>query len=533
MTQPLTFPELVALPEDTQEREWAYNALDCTGTRRVWDVLRPRLSGARELTYSFHRALQAPVMAMMRRGVLVDQAARKLAIAGLERELELTIRDVNALPELRVWDALEKITGFCKKAGFGKRHKWQKGVADCPERVCTVCGQHRMVRALFNPNSTAQCAHLFHALFGWALEKNKKGEVSEDEEVLEKYERKYPKYSALLRLCLRARELKKQLGFLKSRLSSDGRMMSTFNVAAAWTSRFSSSKNPKGLGTNLQNISERHRYIFTADPGMELFYADLERAESLVVANVSGDEAYIAAHKGDTHTLVASLLWPELPWTGDPKADKDVAKALPEWDQAPGHDFRFQAKRIQHGSNFGLTPKGIALIAHIPQFAADTAQGRYFEAFPGIQAWQRKVRQMVEAQVPIVNPFGYTVELMGRPWDGHTWRQALSLVPQSTVAHALNLGLWRAWREWDPELLQALAQVHDAILGQGRASQRDEWSQALVRAMSIPIWVDGFDGKRRLMNIGVEVMVGRNWGKFNDDPKKGRVNLGGLKVIHV
>jgi hypothetical protein len=51
--------------------------------------------------------------------------------------------------------------------------------------------------------------------------------------------------------------------------------------------------------------------------------------------------------------------------------------------------------------------------------------------------------------------------------------------------------------------------------------------------MTIPIWVTGVDDVKRIMTIGVEVMVGHNWGKFNDNPAKGRVNLDGLKVIHV
>jgi len=113
--------------------------------------------------------------------------------------------------------------------------------------------------------------------------------------------------------------------------------------------------------------------MFIADPGKVLCYADLKQAESLTVAYLAGDEAYIEAHKsGDTHTFVARMIWPDLPWTGDIWKDKAWAKEhMPEWDPADGHDFRFQSKRIQHGGNYGMSPYGVARVAHIPVAEAE------------------------------------------------------------------------------------------------------------------------------------------------------------------
>lgn len=521
-----------------QLREWAYNALDCTGTRKVWDAISPRLNANQARTYAFHRALQAPCLAMMRRGVRVDQKALADVMAGLKRELKRISKELNALPVvMEKWDVLEKVTGLCPSPPLGKHHKWPRGEADTPERKCTRCGQARMVRAPFNPNSHDQCARLFHVILGWPREENKNGEESVDDEVLERLIGKYPDFVNLLEPIREARGIRKQIGFLSSRQTPDGRMPSSFNPAAAWTSRFSSSKSPNGLGTNLQNVTESLRYIFVPDPGWELFYADLERAESLVVAFVAGDEGYIAAHNGDTHTLVASYLWPELPWVGEPKADKALAETLPPWDQAPGHNWRFQAKRIQHGSNFGLQPPGIARIAHIPVKVAAAAQGRYFDAFPGIPRWQKWVRELVNEQAPIINPFGFEVSLFGRPWDGHTWRQGLSLVPQSTVAHVLNLGLWRIWRDLDipgaETEVQVMAQIHDAVFGQWRKEQRAVAARLVKERMVMPFPVKGVDGKVRTCTISVEIMAGGNGSKKNTKPEKGRLNPNGLEVLHV
>lgn len=526
-----------------QEREWAYNALDCTGTRKVWDALIPRLNANQARTYALHKSLMAPTLAMARRGVLVDRVALAEAVGsmvpprGLLGDLTKIVRTINKLSELAAWDKLDTVTGLCPSPPLGKHHKWPRGVPDSPERKCEKCGTARMRKSPFNPNSHPQCCHLFHTLWGWPEMENKNGEKSVDDEVLEKLIELHPEKGVVLEAIRDARGIKKQLSFLKSKLTPDGRMPSTFNVAAAWTSRFSSNKNPYQLGTNLQNITESLRYVFIADPGKELFYADLERAESLVVAFVSGDEGYIAAHSGDTHTLVATYLWPDLPWPGDPAGNKALAETLPPWDPVPGHNWRFQAKRIQHGSNFGLQPRGIARIAHIPEREAISAQGRYFSAFPGIPQWQGYVRTLVREQMPIVNPLGFEVSLFGRPWDGHTWRQGLSLVPQSTVAHILNLGLRRVWRDLDtpeaPVPVWCMAQVHDAILGEWNVEQRMEAAKAVKERMIIPFPVKGVDGKTRMCQISVEILAGRNWGKKNLKPEKGRLNPFGQEVLHV
>lgn len=510
-----------------QDRYWAYCGLDCTGTREVFDVLHPRLDEDTARTYGFERGLQAPAFTMMRRGVLVNEVARKRAVKELEKELRRLERAINDLPEVyEVWDAKELETGKCKANRGGEgRHKWPRGEPD-ETRRCELCDAPRMKPQPFNPASPQQSMHLFRDLHRVPLPTLRKKDKSYgiDEDVLLRIKTKMPELTRLVDLMLELRGVKKQLGFLNAQLGPDGRFYSSFNVGAAWTGRWSSSKNPFGLGGNMQNIAERHRHIFRADPGYTMFYADLKQAESLLVSYLAGDEGYIEAHKsGDTHTHVARLVWEEdLPWTGDLAKDKKIAKSTnPPWDQAPGHDYRFQAKRIQHGGNYGLTPPGISMIAKIPKAAAEEAYDNYHNAFPGIQVWQRATRVEVSEQRPLVNPLGRRIRLFGRPWDGHTYKQGLSYRPQSGVADVLNLALWRLWREHDPHLVQVLAQIHDAILGQFPTDRRDEAIAAIVEAMTIPVEVLGADGKWRTMTIPVEIAIGQNWGKRGEDNPDG------------
>lgn len=514
-----------------QIKSWLYNTLDVTGTLEIAQTLLPMLKPHSQMTYDFERAQQAPAMSMMVRGIKVDVPLRNKMIKELEKELAKDLIAIGEMPVIKnIWDGTELETGICP-ANTGKHHKWPRGVPD-EKRSCDLCHTPRIKPTLFNPNSNHQGRHLFYDLLKIPSMMNKKREISVDEDTLRRLGQKYPQHREITDKILDARNKEKQLGSLNAKLTATNRYTSTFNVGTAWTARWSSSQSPFKQGGNLQNVAERHRQMFIADPGYDIAYVDKMQAESKVVAYVSGDEAYIKAHNdGDPHTFVARLVWPDHDWTGDLKKDKKLAKGInPTWDPAPGHDIRFQSKRIQHGSNFGLTPQGIAMIAKIPLKEARTAQAKYYNAFPGIPDFQSYIIQKVANHEPIVNPLGYSVLLTGRPWDGHTQKQGLSLIPQSTVAFLLNLAMLIVWDEFDPHSAQLLAQVHDALLMQYLTGRLDILKR-FATAMSIPLPVTDYKGVTREMKIEVEAAYGKNWGHFNDDPKRGRINLDGLKEL--
>lgn len=526
MARIITLEEAQKLPPG-QIKDWLYNSLDVTGTHEVADTLLPRLTPATERTYAFERALQAPAFSMMMKGVRVDTDKRNAMVKELKREF---VRELKLISKMKgvadVWDGQELETGFCPKE-LGKHHKWpraKKGETPIPEheRHCERCNAPRIKPKPFEPTSAIQVKHLFYGIHKLEPIYNKDDKVSADDDTLDKIGNKYPKLRHITEALRNVRDLGKQLGTLNAKLTPDNRYPSSFNVGAAWTGRFSSSKNPFGQGGNLQNVAERHRSTFIPDVGFDIAYIDLKQAESNVVAHVAGDEAYIEAHKiGDVHTFVTRLVWPDMPWTGDIKKDKVIAKTNPEWDQAPGHDFRFQAKRIQHGSNFGLTPFGIAMIAHIPVAEAKKAQANYFKAFPGIRAWQESIGAKIRNHEPLTNLAGRTIYLFGRPWDGHTFKQGLAFIPQSTVADILDLAMIRIWDKFDPYTIQLLAQVHDALLAQYPSGKIDIVREA-VRMMQIPVPVNG-----RTMIIEPEIAVGSNWGHAGKD------NPDGLKEIEL
>ena len=512
---------LAADEKPSQLKDWAYNSLDVTGTREVANELLSQLSPAQARTYAFERALQSPAMSMMLRGVRVNQPLRQAMVKELKQELRKDEKQISIHREVKpLWDGSEIETGVCSNT-FGRRHRWPRGVPDGPDRCCLTCGISRVRYKPYEATSAKQTHHLIYDLHKIPPYSNKKGKVSTDDDTLTRIARKHPEIAGLCQAILLIRDKQKQLGTLGARLGTDGRYYSSFNVGAAWTGRFSSSKNPYRLGGNLQNVAPKHRRVFISDPGMELGYPDYMQGESNIVAHLSGDPKYIEAHKkGDVHTYVARLTWPELPWTGDLKKDKKVANQNPPWDTAEGHTYRFFSKGNAHGCNFGLTPYGVSMRSQIPIAQAKQFYNNYMTEFDYIPAWQDHIRKEVMEHRPLTNPLGRVWLPYGRAWDKHTWRQALSFLPQSLLADMDDIALYRVWLELEEEGVELLAQVHDALFHQFPQGRYDLEREVMQR-MRIPVPVTDFQGVTRLMVIGVETATGRNWGHASPDNTHG------------
>ena len=545
MTRTVTFEEAIELTGVL--RHWAYNAADTTGTRTIHNVLWPRVQRAprKLIVYNTQMAFQNPAFAITRRGILIDQPRREAVLEHLGAEIEAALAAVDAHPLVRaLWDGKEKETGTCPKSKRKDgKHTWSKEFSDECDRICEMCSSPRFVPSPFNANSSAQVYHLLIDLVGIPPQKNKKGDLSADVEVLMRLRERAPggtprevrkrwaDISDIIgyetddalgvegRGILHVRSLAKQRGEVAAPLSLAGRYMSTAQIGATWTGRSSSAKAPDNLGGNTQNKAQRIRPMFRADPGYEFGNFDLMRAESMVVAYLADDPAYIEAHHTDTHTFVARLLWPDMPWTGDIKRDAALAKAsTPPWDTAPGHDWRFQAKRVQHGSNYGLTPRGISMLAHIPLAAAEEAQGRYFDAFPGIRnVYQYNIIDRIRAGLPLVSPLGREIPLLGRPWDRATHRQGFSAIPQGFVADVVWMACYLIYKDLDPHMVQLLQNGFDSMLCQWRPKDREIAIREIVARMTIPIKMPS--GKT--LTIPVEGAAGANWGKRSKDNPNG------------
>jgi DNA polymerase-1 len=206
----------------TTENLWIYNGLDCCITLEVLNALLSQLDNHTAATYEFSRALQAPVLEMNTRGVLVDEEERWRVVVDYRKKIEFLQGQLYTI----------------LKEGLGVDINWR---------------------------SPHQLKHLFYEVLGYAPIK-KKGKVTVDRDALEKLQLQFlarPIISHILLL----RDIAKKEGFLRTEIDTDGRIRTSFNIAGTNTGRFSSSLSEFGTGTNLQNVEDQLRRVFVADPG--------------------------------------------------------------------------------------------------------------------------------------------------------------------------------------------------------------------------------------------------------------------------
>jgi DNA polymerase-1 len=461
------------------EKLWIYNGLDCCVTLEVLNAVKPQLNEVTSRVYDFARALQAPILEMECRGLLVDKSKRNEVYEQLSLQLKI------------VHDSLAEILS----EGLGVEN--------------------------LNPSSPAQLKQLFYETLGLPPVRNRKG-VTTDRKALERL-RGYFQAECICNHILLIRDINKKLGVLRTGIDSDGRIRTSYNIAGTDTGRLSSYASAFGSGTNLQNITGELRYIFVADPGKKLAYIDLEQAESRAVGaiiwNLFRDGRYLdACESGDLHTMVCQLCWQDLPWTSDPSENKLIAKQ-PFYRH---FDYRDAAKRLGHATNYFGKPPHIAKEVHIPQPLVEQFQQKYLPAF-GISTWHNWVRSKLFRDGFINTFMGRHRWFFGRRTDSETIRAAIAFEPQSAVADYLNRGLFQVWRS---NLVELNLQVHDAIVFQYPEEKENEIIPQVQKLLEIEIPL--MHG--RSFRIPTEAFVGWNW-SYSRNAKKELINPDGLELF--
>jgi len=457
------------------ERSQIYNGLDCTVTSEVLSVLLPQLDNHTGGTYNFSRSLQGPVLEMRLRGVLVDAIRRGEVVEEYHEKLE-------AFEE-----SLEEIVrGSCGMFGFNWR-------------------------------SPTQLMELFYDRLGIPPIR-RLGRPTVNRDALEKME-VYPIAMAICFHIKCLRDLGKKISVLKTEIDPDGRMRTSYNIGGTTTGRLSSSFSEFGTGTNLQNIEEALRSIFIADPGMKMAYADAQQGESRCVGaiewNLFGDGTYLnACERGDLHTNVAKLVWPNLGWTNDAERDRELA----EEPYYRHYDRRFMCKKIGHGSNYGGKPRTLGIQAHVEQDLIEDFQSKYFSAFPAHQRWHEHVEDQIRRSGYLISLTGRKRCFWGRRDDPAVLREAIAFDPQGSLADILNRGMLKVW---EANQCQLLMQIHDAILFQYPQEAEDEIVPLVLDQLRYPIQLKG----RREFVIPYGVKTGWNWGIYHAE-----TNPDGLKT---
>lgn len=479
MVKIINTAELDQLSLSADENHWVYNGLDNCVTLEIYNELNATIDETARRTYEFSKALQAPVLEMNMRGVLINQNRRRAVIKDFEAKTRIL--------EAQLMTILS-------------------GVFDLRD---------------FNWASPKQCKNLLYEVMNLPVQKKRNAAgifaPSTDRAALEKLSIYYIA-EPIINHVLALRDLGKSLGFLRTPLDR-GRLSPGHSIAATKTGRFNSAEDDGGVGTNLQNITGALRSIFVADPGMKLCNIDLTQGDSRNVGALcwnlfaEEDEAFAgsyldACESGDLHTIVTKMVQPQLAW--GTAADKVIAEQ-PFYRQKT---YRDGSKALGHGSNYLGKAAHMAKQTKFPAAAVIEFQARYFEAFPCIPAWHKNVFWRLEHLSFLESPFGRRRFFFGRHNDDATRREAVAHVPQSMTADENHIALLNLWRTNKVELL---IDGHDAILFQFPEELEDEIVPWALEVTKAPLVL----AKGREFLVPYEAKTGWNWGNSSPDNPDG------------
>jgi DNA polymerase-1 len=257
---------------------------------------------------------------------------------------------------------------------------------------------------------------------------------------------------------LRHRDVSKLKSIVDSLIpmaGEDGRIHTTFNQMVAATGRLSS------VDPNLQNIpirtelGRRIRQGFVVGPGYEcLLTADYSQIELRIMADLSGDEALIAAFESghDFHAATASRVF-----------------GIPP--EQVGPEQRAKIKAMNYGLAYGLSAFGLSGQLRVSVEEARGLMEEYFKEFGGVRDYLQSV--VARARVD-----GYTSTIKGRrrylpdlTSDNRQRREmaermALNAPIQGSAADVIKVAMLRVAAALADAGLRSrmLLQVHDELI---------------------------------------------------------------------
>ncbi len=272
-----------------------------------------------------------------------------------------------------------------------------------------------------------------------------------------------------------------------------GRLHTTFYQAGTATGRLSSA-NP-----NLQNIPIRTelgrgiRAAFIAEPGHVLLTADYSQIELRLLAHFSRDPLLVEAYRrgDDIHTLTASQVF-----------------GVPPLMVTPDH--RRQAKVVNFGIVYGLSPFGLSQQLGIATSEAKLFIANYFEKYKGVRAFIDKTLEEARRDMKVRTLFGRVrpipdINSKNPNQRGFAERTAVNTPLQGTAADLIKIAMIRI----DAAVLEQglksrmTLQVHDELVFEVPENEV-ETMQLLVREQmekAHPLAVP----------LQVEMGVGANW----------------------
>ena len=295
---------------------------------------------------------------------LMDGMMRELREKGmgfLYDEVEMPLCDVLFSME-SVGFALDRSVLTELHETFSKRQN------ELAEQIYAEAGER------FNILSTKQLGAILFEKLGLPPQKKNKTGYSTDSDTLDALKDRHPIVPLITEYRFVAKvDATFVEGLLKS-IAADGRVHTSFKQCVTATGRISSAE------PNLQNIPVRTaegreiRKAFVASPGNVLVGADYSQIELRLLAHISGDENMIDAFNSgaDIHRRTAAEVF-HTPFEEVTKEQRSAAKA------------------VNFGIVYGISDFGLAQNLGIPVKTAGSYIKRYFERYPGVQAYLKNI----------------------------------------------------------------------------------------------------------------------------------------------
>ena len=261
---------------------------------------------------------------------------------------------------------------------------------------------------------------------------------------------------------------------LQERINPEtGRVHTSFSQAVASTGRLASSD------PNLQNIPIRTeegrkiRRAFVAEEGHSLLSVDYSQIELRLTAHIAEVAALRQAFLDgqDIHAITASQVF------GVPIEGMDPM-------------IRRQAKAINFGIIYGISPFGLARNLGIPQGQAKAYIEAYFERYPGIRDYMERTKAACRETGFVETLFGRKVHMPGindknPARRGFSERAAINAPIQGSAADIIKRAMIRV----PPALAKArlsarmLLQVHDELLFEVPEAELDATAEVVKEVM--------------------------------------------------
>lgn len=280
---------------------------------------------------------------------------------------------------------------------------------------------------------------------------------------------------------------------LPEMVDDNSKLHTTFSTWVAPTGRLSSSD------PNLQNIPIRSelgkeiRKAFVAGEGKLLISADYSQFELRLAAVLAGDDELIESFNDglDIHTRTAAQVYGT--------AMEDVTK-----------DQRRDAKVINFGILYGMSPHGLSVATGMTQADAKKFIDKYFELRKPLLAWIEHTRQEAMEKGYVQTLFGRrrpTPDVKSSNFVAReaAYRAAINHPIQGTEADLMKLAMIELDKKLDKDSVQLL-QIHDSILVEA-PEKKAEKVGALMKAVMETVY-------KLPVNLGVDVSIGSNWGEL-------------------